>query len=337
MQLSKKTLRHIAEMICGASGSAHDYSWPNFPYRSAGKLVEFFEDCGQQVEASGTRKYWVLDVLERLNQEPSQHPDLPSPSIVCVVSELMANHRFKPLGESGSGDTNWSAALADLNQVLAIDNLECVTSDDTPQMRSVRTGARSRTVEPTQRAWTDAELQRRDALARHFDKLSEDEFTTNILVPVLRQLGFVSISIAGHRDKALEFGKDAWMKYRLPTGNWLYFGIQVKIGKLDSTARSSSNVAEILNQVRMMLDHPIFDPENNKRHLLDHVFLVSSGAITKAARQWLGEKLDIASRRTVMFMDRERLLDLAISSRAHLPGFELSSSSVSLLDDDIPF
>lgn len=49
-----------------------------------------------------------------------------------------------------------------------------------------------------------------------------------VLLPLFRQLGFHRITAAGHRDKALEYGKDIWMRYTLPTQHFLYFGIQVK-------------------------------------------------------------------------------------------------------------
>jgi hypothetical protein len=53
------------------------------------------------------------------------------------------------------------------------------------------------------------------------------------------------------------------------------------------------NVAEIHNQAVMMLGHEIFDPEIGKRALVDHAFIVE-GEITKAARNWLGNKLDVS-------------------------------------------
>jgi hypothetical protein len=34
----------------------------------------------------------------------------------------------------------------------------------------------------------------------------------------------------------------------------------------------------------MMLAHEIFDPETNKRVLVDHAFIIAGGEITKAAR-----------------------------------------------------
>ena len=81
------------------------------------------------------------------------------------------------------------------------------------------------------------------------------------------------------------------MRYQLPTQHYLYFGIQAKKGKLDAsgvTKGTNVNVAEIYNQVLMMLAHEIFDPETNRKVLVDHAFIVAGGEITKAARQLLG-------------------------------------------------
>jgi|GEM_PF-2956164 hypothetical protein len=33
----------------------------------------------------------------------------------------------------------------------------------------------------------------------------------------------------------MEYGKDMWMKYLLPTGHWIYFCAQIKKGKIDSS------------------------------------------------------------------------------------------------------
>ncbi len=131
------------------------------------------------------------------------------------------------------------------------------------------------------------------------------------------------------------------MKYTLPTLHVLYFGIQVKKGKLDSAGMSkegSSNVAEILNQVTMMLGHEIFDPEVNRRVLVDHAFIVAGGEITKQARNWLGNKLDASKRSQVMFMDRDDILNLFIVTNLPLPKGALPpAKKQSIFDDDVPF
>jgi len=60
------------------------------------------------------------------------------------------------------------------------------------------------------------------------------ELIEEVLLRLFRQLGFHRITSAGHKDKALEYGKDVWMRYTLPTQHYLYFGIQAKKGKIDA-------------------------------------------------------------------------------------------------------
>ena len=100
------------------------------------------------------------------------------------------------------------------------------------------------------------------------------------------------------------------MKFQLPTGHWLYFGAQIKRGKLDASGGSGdSNTATVLNQVRMAIDHPIFDPDTGRKVLVDHVFVISARDITRAAENWLVEQLDRSQRRQIIFMDRDEFLD----------------------------
>lgn len=75
----------------------------------------------------------------------------------------------------------------------------------------------------------------------------------------------------------------------------------------------------MLNQTRMMIGHPIFDQDTNRRVLLDHVFIIASGEITKAAREFLIANLDDERRRHIIFMDRADLLDLATDASFALP------------------
>lgn len=62
----------------------------------------------------------------------------------------------------------------------------------------------------------------------------------------------------------------------------------------------------------MAIDHPIFDPDANRKVLLDHLFIISGGQITRAARSWLIEQLDSGQRRHMIFMDREEFLDNSV-------------------------
>lgn len=128
------------------------------------------------------------------------------------------------------------------------------------------------------------------------------------------------------------------MRYTLPTMHVIYFGLQAKKGKINSsgvTKGGNANVGEIHNQAIMMLGHEIFDPEVSRRVLVDHALIIAGGEITKQARNWLGNKLDTARRSQIMFMDREDILNLFVVSNIPLPAGAIETASTN--QDEIPF
>jgi hypothetical protein len=230
--------------------------------------------------------------------------------------------------------------LQALNEPLKREGFEAYDAeDDTLHVRHIATRTVSQSINP-HRPLTPAEAKRREQLTAYLGLCSEDELIEEVLMPMFRQLGFHRITAAGHQDKALEYGKDIWMRYTLPTQHVLYFGIQAKKGKIDSsgmTKQDNKNVAEIHNQVLMMLGHVIFDPETSRNVLVDHAFIVAGGVITKQARNWLGSKLDATKRSQIMFMDREDILNLYTVANLPLPAAALPSQDTSPFDDEIPF
>jgi hypothetical protein len=187
------------------------------------------------------------------------------------------------------------------------------------------------------RPFTPDEAQKRVSLNTFLQTVSEDELIEDVLLPLFRHLGFHRITAAGHKDKALEYGKDIWMKYVLPTRHILYFGIQAKKDKLDAAGVSKTNhanIAEIYNQALMMIGHEIFDPELSRTVLVDHAFIVSGGEITKAARNWLGSKLDAVKRSQVMFIDQFDILNLFVAADIPLPSKAVQAINS---DDLLPF
>jgi len=152
----------------------------------------------------------------------------------------------------------------------------------------------------------------RDKLETFIKSSSEEEFTKNILIPLFRQLGFEKIKQKGHEEKILEFGKDIRsLKLRLPTKHYLYFAVQVKKGKIDSSSSSENkNIANLLTQVRMMLESEIFDYDINRKTKVDHAFIVASGGITESARVFLEENLSSEGYRKIYFLEKDDILDL---------------------------
>lgn len=332
MRLSARTISDLAELICGSSGSGGSFGWKNFPYRSSSQLTQFFRACDlSYVHGGETRKFWVENVLTELNQASASVPQLPPDPIIRVIQELLDEVDYQ------REELHREAALEDLNRILHRDGLEAYfDAAGRCHLRSVKTSATSAASNVQARPLTQAEIQRRKVVAEFLSSASEDEFIEQLLVPLFRQLGFLRVTATGHRDRTLEFGKDLWMKYQLPTGHFIYFSAQVKKDKIDAAGKElGKNISGILAQVRMALDHPIFDPETNRKHLLDHIYIISANVITKQARALLVEHLDNAARRHIIFMDREELLDLGAITGVPLATEE--SVPDPFADDDLPF
>lgn len=328
MKWKSRNLRELAHIVCGDTD--------NFRYRSSSYITEFFQDCDLDYTHDGsTRWVWVASRLEEVLSLPHPSPSVPPDAFIRIIRATLDK------GDAQDGDPDRSKALAALNIVLAREGWEAFYDEHgIGQLRHIATNTVAQMANP-HRPLTPAEVERREQLTVYLDKCSEDELIEEVLLPLFRQLGFHRITAAGHKDKALEYGKDVWMKYTLPTLHVLYFGIQAKKGKLDSSGvdkAGSANVAEIHNQVNMMLGHEIFDPELNRRVLVDHAFIVAGGEITKQARNWIGNKLDATKRSQILFMDRDDILNLFIVTNLPLPKGALPTEKVvDPFDDDIPF
>ena len=329
MKWKRRTLDEVAEMICGngEAGKNGDFV-PNklFPYRSSSYLTKFFQNADTDYMHDGsTRNIWVSNVLEQLLAEPHLNAQTPPDAFMRVIETLM------DVGDATSDDLDREAALAKLNRAIQREGFEAFYGDDKRcHLRHIGTGTIAALSANPHRPFSKEEAKRRELLAAYLDKASEDDLIEELLVPLFRQLGFHRVTAAGHKDKALEYGKDIWMRFTLPTQHFLYFGLQVKREKIDAAGVSTANVAEMHNQVTMMLGHEIFDPETNRRVLVDHAFIVAGGEITKAAKNWLGSKLDQTKRSQIMFMDRDDILNLFVvaKSSASRSGFTESGDHI---------
>lgn len=307
----------LADMICGNQKETEELY---FTYRSSSFLTEFFQDADTDYRHDGsTRNWWVANTLEKILQEPQPLPNTLPDAFSRVIERLM------DLSDSVNEDEAEGRpnALKQLNLVLAREGFEAFYGDDRRcHIKHTPTNTLSISKPNPHRPFTPAEIERRVQLEAYLDICSEDELIEDVLMPLFRQLGYHKITPSRHKDKALEYGKDVWMKYILPTQHVLYFGIQAKKGKIDSagvTKQSNANVSEILNQALMMLGHEVFDTELNRRVLVDHAFIVAGGEITKAARNWLGGQLDASKRSQILFMDRDEILNLYVVTNLPLP------------------
>lgn len=337
MKLSDRTLEELAKMVVGDT--------KYFPYRSSYYITQFFSRCGLPFVHDGTtRPFWAKERLAELNLGNGQSADLPSDDLCRVISELFDHDDFgrynDKLQQRGDSDPDHIAdlekALTTFNKLVQRQGLIAYLDDSGRcYLRSTGTGVSTATFSQLARPLSQQEIEQRQKLAAFLDGASEDDFIEKVLVPLFQRLGFRRVSPTGHKDKSLEFGKDLWMKYQLPTSHWLYFCAQVKKDKIDSNSSSGGkNVSTVLSQARMAIDHPIFDPEANRKVLLDHLFLISADEITKAARTWLIEQLDAGQRRHIIFMDRDELLD---QSARILLDLHIEKPPNIITEEDIPF
>ncbi|AGQ04772.1 TPA: hypothetical protein JI054_13975 [Acinetobacter baumannii] len=309
MRFRDRNLKDIADCIVG------DRQY--FPYRSSFYITQFFDECDlPYVHDGSTRWWWTAERLKELLEEPCAKDSLPE-KFINLLRILM----YK--SDATEDDPERINALMELNKPLGREGFEAFYGNDNIlYVRNIRTNNLIKPNENPHRPFTEDELKKRELLINFLERCSEDELIEKILLPLFRILGFQRITVAGHKDKALEYGKDIWMKFTLPTQHIIYFGIQVKKGKLDSsgmTKAGNHNIAEIYNQTTMMLGHEIFDPETNKRVLVDHAYIIAGGEITKAARNWLGNKLDANKRSQIIFMDREDILNLFTVNLIEVP------------------
>ena len=237
MKFKNRNLRALAEIVIGDNDK--------FPYRSSSYITQFFEECDLEFAHDGsTRWAWTTDRLAELLSEPQDAPNTLPPRFVHVLRVLMQK------GDAATDDPDRLNALAELNRPLSREGFAAFYGDDNLlHVRHIGTQTLSIAVS-RHRPFTPDEMRKREELSRFLDGCSEDDLIEEVLLPLFRQLGFQRISAAGHKDKALEYGKDVWMRFVLPTQHVLYFGLQAKKGKLDaagSTQGRSSNIAEMHN------------------------------------------------------------------------------------------
>ena len=249
MKFRRRTLDELAEMICGNANPDSSL----FPYRNSSYLSRFFEDADTEYRHNGsTRGWWVANTLEEILKQPSKDANTLPDAFVRVIATLMDQ------GDALNEGSNRPGAMRRLNAALMREGFGAFYGDDRRcYLRNTATRTVLGAAANPHRPLSPDEITRRDQLAAYLDGASEDNLIEEILVPLFRQLGFTNHG-GRPQGKALEYGKDVWMRYVLPTQHILYFGLQAKKGKLDAAGAprsGGSNIAEILNQISMMIGH----------------------------------------------------------------------------------
>ena len=189
-----------------------------FPYRSSWYITKFFSRCGFPFKHSKeTRRIWVYDRLVELNVGNStSNQDLPSADLVRVISQTFDFDEFE------AAQKELQPALDDMNRLLKRSGLAVyLDASQRCHLKNTGSGVNSSVLSNQPRPLSQEEIAQRQRLTKFLDSASEDEFTQRLLVPFFQRLGFHRVSAAGHKEKTLEFGKDLWMKFQIPTGHWV--------------------------------------------------------------------------------------------------------------------
>ena len=109
-KLKRSIIDQLALMICG------DSPYTNFPYRSSSYITAFFRGIDLDYCHDGsTRKWWVTEVLEELNEKPSLESGFPSPELKRVIEYLLDPTHFIDLDQDH--------AIEQVNQLLKSQDL----------------------------------------------------------------------------------------------------------------------------------------------------------------------------------------------------------------------
>src|SRR5262249_15567479 len=143
--------------------------------------------------------------------EPRPQPNTLPDTFARVICTLMDPSDAVNEGPERPG------ALALLNTALAREGFEAFYADKQCYLRHIATNTVGTPSPNPHRPFSASELKRREQLLAYLEGVSEDDLIEEVLLPLFRQLGFHRVTAAGHKDKALEYGKDVWMKFTLPT------------------------------------------------------------------------------------------------------------------------
>src|SRR5450756_415562 len=184
-----------------------------FTYRSSSYITKFFQECDTDYKHDGTtRNAWAYSTLIAILEEPQASPNVLPDTFSRVIRTLMDQ------ADQTETDPDRKKALAQLNLALNREGFEAFYAEDRQcYLRHVATNTIAQPSPDPHRPFSATELKRRNQLTTYLDCCSEDDLIGEVLLPLLRQVGFHRITAAGHNDKALEYGKDIWMKYTLPT------------------------------------------------------------------------------------------------------------------------
>jgi Restriction endonuclease len=133
----------------------------------------------------------------------------------------------------------------------------------------------------------------------------EDAFCRQLLHPLLRRMGFVSVRYT-HGKK--EYGKDFTFSELTPFGHFRHCGLQAKAG--DVSGGVNAAIDELLGQIADAFSMPYYELGSKDPRYISTFIIAISGRFTENAREKIIEKMPKGLIGSVYFLDRERIAEL---------------------------
>jgi hypothetical protein len=134
---------------------------------------------------------------------------------------------------------------------------------------------------------------------------NEDAFCRELLYPLLRRMGFVSVRYS-HGKK--EYGKDFTFSELSPFGQFRHYGLQAKAGNVSGEVNSA--IDELLGQIVDAFEMPYYELGSKDQRFISTFIIAISGRFTENAREKIIEKMPKGCMGSVYFLDRERITEL---------------------------
>jgi hypothetical protein len=148
------------------------------------------------------------------------------------------------------------------------------------------------------------------ALGSPFEKLEsctkESEFSTKILIPLFRALGFTNVKY-NHGNK--EYGKDITFARKTEFDELEFYGCQVKFGNVSGDA--SGEVNELITQAKDAFQMPFYDVYTRQKVRISKLVIAVSGKFTANAIEKIVEGLtDYPLKNNLVFIDGDKITNL---------------------------
>lgn len=164
------------------------------------------------------------------------------------------------------------------------------------------------------RSWIEAAtgMQNSRKLSR-LSAMSESEFREDVLVPLLRKMGYQGVR---ERHGPDEYGKDITFIEVTPLARTNY-AVVAKAGDISGAARGKDNLATVMTQVRQAFEIPFYDAEGKRREVIGQVIVWATGKLSNSAETQIVEALS-QQYRSVSFKDGQATVELLDT---HIPTF----------------